>query len=92
MFNIIDSKKCKSAHIRIPKNGTLGARTEILRPLLLAKHPPKMMELPLVLSLFPLLDGFKPIFEYCHFSILQVSGDAFLDALASLRSKLRSIE
>ena len=40
----------KSAHVREQKKALL--------PLLQAQHPPKMMGLPLVESIFPLLDGF----------------------------------
>ena len=40
----------KSCHLYVPKNCTFGARTKIMRPLLSAKHPLKIAELPLILS------------------------------------------
>ena len=48
----------KSAHIRVPKNGTLGAPMKILLPLLEVQHPPKIMELPFVLSVYHFRMGF----------------------------------
>ena len=46
-----------------PKNGTLGARTKIWRPLLQVQHSTKMMKLSLVLSVFHFWEGFEPIFK-----------------------------
>ena len=54
-------------HFQVSKNCTSGARTKILRPLLYVLLPPKMMESPLVLSIYHFWMGYKPIFEYCHF-------------------------
>ena len=50
----------KSGHFRVQKNGTLSAQTKILRPLLLVQHPPKLMELTLVLSVYHFWRGFQP--------------------------------
>ena len=44
----------------MPKNGILGAGTKILRALLSVKHPPKMMELTLVFSVYHFWMGFQP--------------------------------
>ena len=51
----------KSGHFQVQKNGTSGAQTKILRPLLKAQHPPKMMKLPFVLSVYHFWMGLQPI-------------------------------
>ena len=60
----------KSAHIRVPKNGTSGAEIKILKPLLLAQHSLKMMELSLVLSVHHYSMGFKPISKLATFLVV----------------------
>ena len=60
----------KSAHLYVPKNATSATRTEILLPLLYVQHPPKMMELPLVLSVYHFWVGFEPIFKFGCFPLV----------------------
>ena len=42
----------KSVHHYVPKNVTLDTQTQILLSLLEVQHPPKMMELPLILMVY----------------------------------------
>ena len=60
----------KSAHIGVPKNSTSGAQMKILLPLLYVQHPPKMMDLPLVLSVYHFWVGFEPIFKFGCFPLV----------------------
>ena len=48
----------------MPKNGISSEKLKILRPLLQVQHPPKIMELPLVLGFYHFWVGFEPIFEF----------------------------
>ena len=48
-------QKCPSLRAQ---NGISGALTKILRPLLYVRHSPKIMKLPLVLSIYHFWLGF----------------------------------
>ena len=60
---------CQTVHFWVQKNGTLSAQTKILRPLLLVQHPPKWMELTLVLSVYYSQEKKERKEEKSHFGL-----------------------
>ena len=57
----------KSAHNRVLKNGTSGARIKILRPLFLSPTSPKNDGISFGFKCLPLLDGFLIHSEIWYF-------------------------